>query len=135
MHIYIRRDKRDSMSLYVQSLKMIPAASSNCHIVSTRHLARYSTRRYATDVGVCSVNDLSAYVLLTSSSGSGKHVCVVQHTEICTLKICGAKVDEGEVACRSGFNTVNEIFRKWQQKYYYTYAKYTNIHMHTKCRI
>lgn len=53
-------------------------------VTSYLHDTQHGTRRYATDAGVCSVNDLSAYMLLTSSSSSGKHVRVVQHTEICT---------------------------------------------------
>jgi len=68
---------------------------------ATLNTCMRTTARYLDGFGVCSVNDLSAYVLLTSSSGSGKRVRLVRRAEICMprpapRKICGAKIDGGE---------------------------------------
>lgn len=63
---------------------MIRAASSNCHFVRLcMYGGRYTRRCDATRLDVCNVNGLSAYVLLTSSSGSSKHARVVRRAEIC----------------------------------------------------
>lgn len=85
--LHMWRDNRDSVYLCVRSLKMIQDASSNCHPICAVYPTTctvYVAAQRLDGFGVCSVNDLSAYVLLTSSSGSGKHVSIVRHTEICT---------------------------------------------------
>lgn len=72
---YMRRNKREiSCPCARGSITQNDpeAASSNCHSARVT-TTLYGAHRRATDMDVCSVNDLSAYVLLTSSSGSDKH--------------------------------------------------------------
>lgn len=100
------KGKRDSVFLHARSLRMIRAASSNCHFL--RIYGAYTRRRCAKRVDVCNVNGLSAYVLLTSSSG--KHARLVRHTEICARLWTPPRCAEGKGRRAPSRSRISAIF-------------------------